>query len=274
MLLTGNVNSSGETGEGPTSSTGDREGPTSLVPDEDQTGEGPTKTVEGPTGFDTPGEGVEGQTGFGQTGEGPTGTVEGPTGFNMTGEGVEGPSGFTTTGEGEGEGSTELDTLASTEPDTMALTEPDTQAATEPDTLDSKTFEGEKKIEQDCCWEEATCSTSSLTQDPLAIGDAGDLDFGIGFEDPEFDSRREGVFNEGDTILRERKATKSDDAAVPEYLWLEHLVEDGPSEWLAKQQEGLPAAMDLLRVRMLCWWKKCLTRSFWKWMKKVHPVVK
>jgi hypothetical protein len=312
--LTGDVNSSGE-------------GPSGLVPDEgqtneDQTGEGPIRTVEGPTGFDPTGEGLEGPTEFvttveggstdmtregveGPTGyfttvegptdmtgegvKGPTGFVmtvegltgigqtgEGPTGFDMTGEGVkgptgfvttvEGPSGFITTGEEEGEGLTE--------PDTLTSTEPATQAATEFDTLDSKTFEGKKKIKQDCCWEEATCSTSSLTQDPITIGDAGDLDFGIGFEDPEFDSRHEGVFNEVDKILRERKAMKSDDAAVPEYLWLEYLVEDGPSEWSAKQQGGLPAAMDLLPGRMLCWWKTCLTWSFWKWMKKIHPVVK
>jgi hypothetical protein len=105
----------------------------------------------------------------------------------------------------------------------------------------------------DCQWEqEATCSTSSLTQDTLLVGEVEDSDFNIGLKDPDFDSRREGVFNEVDKILREWKATKSDDAAVPEYLWLEHLVDDGPGKWSKKQQEGLPVAMDLLWGRMLC----------------------
>jgi hypothetical protein len=55
------------------------------------------------------------------------------------------------------------------------------------------------------------------------------------------------VFDEVDKIFCARKATKSDDAVVQEYLWLEHLVEDGPSEWSAEQQGGLSVVMDLLR---------------------------
>jgi hypothetical protein len=32
-----------------------------------------------------------------------------------------------------------------------------------------------------------------------------------------------------DRTRREQKAAKSDDAEVPKYLWLEHLIDDGPT---------------------------------------------
>jgi hypothetical protein len=35
---------------------------------------------------------------------------------------------------------------------------------------------------------------------------------------------------------RERKATKADDAAVPEYLWEEHLLNDCPTPWVLKER--------------------------------------
>jgi hypothetical protein len=61
---------------------------------------------------------------------------------------------------------------------------------------------------------------------------------------------------------REKKAVKSDDAGVPEYLWLEHLVDDGPTPWPAKAVAGLPRSVILMRRVMLRWWKRKLLRSF------------
>jgi hypothetical protein len=34
-----------------------------------------------------------------------------------------------------------------------------------------------------------------------------------------------------DRTQREQKAAKSDDAEVPKYLWVEHLMDDGPTPW-------------------------------------------
>ncbi len=47
---------------------------------------------------------------------------------------------------------------------------------------------------------------------------------------------------------------KSDDAAIPEYLWEDHLTEDNDRVWTPRDWVGLPRAMDLLRDRMLCGW--------------------
>jgi len=40
--------------------------------------------------------------------------------------------------------------------------------------------------------------------------------------------------------LRERKAVKSDDAGIPEYLWEEHLVDDGDRVWGNEDRLKLP----------------------------------
>jgi hypothetical protein len=50
---------------------------------------------------------------------------------------------------------------------------------------------------------------------------------------------------------REQKATKADDAPIPEYLWEEHLLSDGPTPWVVTDFVKLRKAMDLLRARML-----------------------
>jgi hypothetical protein len=70
--------------------------------------------------------------------------------------------------------------------------------------------------------------------------------------------------------LRERKATKSDDAPVPMSMWEEHLVEDGERVWNQKERKNLTKACDLLRRRMLKWWKKRVHSSFWTWLNKKY----
>jgi hypothetical protein len=64
---------------------------------------------------------------------------------------------------------------------------------------------------------------------------------------------------------RERKATKSDDAEVPEYLWEDHFLSDGPTPWVVTDRTKLREAMWLLRRRMLLWWQRNVTITFFRW---------
>jgi hypothetical protein len=61
---------------------------------------------------------------------------------------------------------------------------------------------------------------------------------------------------------RERKATKSDDAEIPEDLWEDHLLSDGPTPWVVSDRTKLREGMWLLRRRMLRWWKQNVTITF------------
>jgi hypothetical protein len=70
--------------------------------------------------------------------------------------------------------------------------------------------------------------------------------------------------------MRERKATKSDDALVPMSLWEEHLIEDGTREWTSEERKQLPTACDSLRKRMLIWWKGRVLSSFRLWLNKKY----
>jgi hypothetical protein len=65
---------------------------------------------------------------------------------------------------------------------------------------------------------------------------------------------------------RERKATKSDDAEVPEDLWEDHLLSDGPTPWIVSDRTKLREGMWLLRRRMLRWWKQNVTITFLRWV--------
>jgi hypothetical protein len=53
---------------------------------------------------------------------------------------------------------------------------------------------------------------------------------------------------------REQKVAKADDADVPEYLWLDHLMEDRPTPWPEGSRELLPKAMNRLRKYLLGRW--------------------
>jgi hypothetical protein len=75
--------------------------------------------------------------------------------------------------------------------------------------------------------------------------------------------RTEEELDEASRRAREKKAVKSDDAGVPEYLWLEHLVDDGPAPWPAKAVAGLPRAAILMRRVMLRWSKRKLCARLW-----------
>jgi hypothetical protein len=60
---------------------------------------------------------------------------------------------------------------------------------------------------------------------------------------------------------RQRKATKSDDAEMPTYLWEDYLMKDGPTPWNAvtTNMPTLRRGMNLMRRRMLAWWKQRVT---------------
>ncbi len=62
---------------------------------------------------------------------------------------------------------------------------------------------------------------------------------------------------EFEKIKRNAKATKNDDAPVPEYIWNEAIVPDGD---LVKT-----SALDKIREFSLRWWKKHTTRDFLTW---------
>jgi hypothetical protein len=66
---------------------------------------------------------------------------------------------------------------------------------------------------------------------------------------------------------RERKATKADDATVPEELWEAHLLNDGPTPWNVcdADRPQLRRAMNLMGAGMLGWWKRKVTTSFLGW---------
>jgi hypothetical protein len=69
---------------------------------------------------------------------------------------------------------------------------------------------------------------------------------------------------------RERKATKADDAEVPEYLWHEHVFEDCGRNWTEAQKEKLPRAAKVLQKEMLKRWKYKVLSSFLSWLKVKH----
>jgi hypothetical protein len=62
--------------------------------------------------------------------------------------------------------------------------------------------------------------------------------------------------------IREQKAVESDDAAIPEHLWKEHLFDK--SGWAEKWKDGqerFRKACCILKSTMIRWWKRTVTRS-------------
>ncbi|KAG7344897.1 hypothetical protein IV203_032428 [Nitzschia inconspicua] len=73
---------------------------------------------------------------------------------------------------------------------------------------------------------------------------------------------------------REKAAVKHDDAQVPEYLWVEHMLQD--FEWKIKNGErrvwsqtelaDIPEYLTVLRRWALSWWKQNLLREFERYL--------
>ena len=70
---------------------------------------------------------------------------------------------------------------------------------------------------------------------------------------------------------REKKATKSDKAPVPEYLWVEHMIADDPTgvPWKV-DKPTLMRWMEWMRDKCLRKWKVKLVQEWWTWMKHKH----
>jgi hypothetical protein len=66
---------------------------------------------------------------------------------------------------------------------------------------------------------------------------------------------------------RNRKATKSDDAEVLEYIWYDHVFQDGARTWTEAQKKAFPCAARILQEAMLKFWKKRVRRSFLAWLR-------
>ena len=76
---------------------------------------------------------------------------------------------------------------------------------------------------------------------------------------------------ERDREKREKKATKEDDAEVPEYLWLEHLFDDDEKIWSEEAQSQLKRTAGWFRTRMLIRWKRNVFRTFGTFLKQKYP---
>jgi hypothetical protein len=94
---------------------------------------------------------------------------------------------------------------------------------------------------------------------------------GCAVEAPGLSRGSKDLFNEIAREKRERKATKADDAKVPEFLWEEHMLQDCPTPWVVEESTRLRQAMVLLHTRMLNWWKRRVARSFLAWVKREYP---
>jgi hypothetical protein len=65
---------------------------------------------------------------------------------------------------------------------------------------------------------------------------------------------------------REQKVCKADDAAVPEYLWEEHLLNGlEEQQWDESRLKKIRVLSNWLRSKMLRWWKRNVTVSYVKW---------
>jgi len=65
--------------------------------------------------------------------------------------------------------------------------------------------------------------------------------------------------------IRNRSATKSDDALVPEYLWDRHIVSDVDPQRLLKLK-----ALVVFRRFFLLLWQRRLTSEFYRWFRSAH----
>jgi hypothetical protein len=68
-----------------------------------------------------------------------------------------------------------------------------------------------------------------------------------------------------DEFYRNQKATKSDNAPVPEYLWDRCVVRDDDPAHSIKLH-----ALGVLRLFALRWWRRHLTRDFLSWCRATH----
>ena len=88
---------------------------------------------------------------------------------------------------------------------------------------------------------------------------------------PSQEAKEENLLTEMARSKRERKATKSDDAQAPIYLWTEHYLEGSTIEWnqgnLEEERLRVQQAMETLRSKLFLWkWKRRLMKEFNHWI--------
>ena len=76
-----------------------------------------------------------------------------------------------------------------------------------------------------------------------------------------------------DRVSRLMKATKSDEAPVPEYIWNEAILR-GLSFTPHQEAVAWPKALNGFRTWMLCWWKRNLQQDFHRWTRDRSDVWK
>ena len=74
-------------------------------------------------------------------------------------------------------------------------------------------------------------------------------------------------------VARLMKATKSDEAPVPEYIWNEAILR-GLSFTPQQEAAAWPKALNGFRTWMLCWWKRNLQQDFHRWTRDRSDVWK
>lgn len=79
---------------------------------------------------------------------------------------------------------------------------------------------------------------------------------------PQLSEEQERILQQVDQDKRERKATKSDDAKVPVYVWTRHYMEESDFIWEESDMERLTRAMDTMRGYLVKRWKRKIFHSY------------
>ncbi len=101
-------------------------------------------------------------------------------------------------------------------------------------------------------------SRNPVRVETVSERDVRDGDAGMAGEPKEDDgTNQDSVLADIARENRDRKAVKSDDAAVPEYLWEDHLLEGlKEREWDDIKLAKVRRVATWLRSKMLQWWKR------------------
>mmetsp|Transcript_22921 Transcript_22921/g.34752 ORF Transcript_22921/g.34752 Transcript_22921/m.34752 type:complete len:247 (+) Transcript_22921:2689-3429(+) len=113
-------------------------------------------------------------------------------------------------------------------------------------------------------------STNDNDVEPLLVSKGKDEENGV-----KTDENNE-EWADIERTCREKVATKNDEAAVPEYLGCDHLVNDFEwkrgdglrREWTEKELDALPGVMTALQRLAFLWWKPKLQREFEGFLRK------
>ena len=111
---------------------------------------------------------------------------------------------------------------------------------------------------------------AKLSVDKVVINGSEDSKAANGSEDSK--TATDDLFLAIAEEKRSRKATKSDDAAIPMHLWMECLCNGNTFGWSQQVLMKLDWAIPIIQGFLLRVWKRRLTQSFVKYLK--HSVLK